>query len=325
MKDFKSNLKLKNISQMASTDVFMSNEDKKLKNIIKKKKDKDKDKKSNRPINKRKNSENYAVVNNLSSKREKSDLNGNKNKNKNNLGNMKLKNKKINYAYTDEELQEMKFEEALFNDNRPFIRMYWSYLIEEHVIINNIFSDSYLDLRVIKFSFLFFSLIINFFLNSFFYTDDYISKSYHNDGVLDFVSSLPKAIYSFLVTIIISNLLKMLSNSKAILMEIIKEKLSKMEYLKRMESALKQLKVKLIIYFICLFTLGILFLYYITAFCAVYQNSQYYWLYGCLESFFLDMITPFIISLILSCFRYIGLVKHSNFFYSLASFLSNFI
>ena len=117
VKDLKSNLKLKNTSQMAPTDVFMSNDDKKLKNIIKKKKDKDMN--SNKPINKRKRQENYAIINNLSSKREKSDLNGNKN----NIGNMKLKNKKVSYAYTDEELQEMKFEEALFNDNRPFIRI----------------------------------------------------------------------------------------------------------------------------------------------------------------------------------------------------------
>ena len=238
---------------------------------------------------------------------------------------MNLKNKKVNLAYTDEELQEMEFEEALYKDNRPFIRIYWSYLIEEHIIINNLFTDSYLNLRVIKLSLLFLDLIISFFLNSFFYTDNYISESYHNNGVLDFVSSLPKAIYSFLVTIIISNLLKMLSNNKKNLKEILKEKLNKIEFLKRMESALKQLKIKLIIYFTSLFILGILFLYYITAFCAVYQNSQYYWIYGCLESLFLDMVTPFIICIFLSCFRYIGLIKHYSFFYSLASFLSNFI
>jgi len=238
---------------------------------------------------------------------------------------MNLKNKKVNLAYTDEELQEMEFEEALYKDNRPFIRIYWSYLIEEHIIINNLFTDSYLNLRVIKLSLLFLDLIISFFLNSFFYTDNYISESYHNNGVLDFVSSLPKAIYSFLVTIIISNLLKMLSNNKKNLKEILKEKLNKIEFLKRMESALKQLKIKLIIYFTSLFILGILFLYYITAFCAVYQNSQYYWIYGCLESLFLDMVTPFIICIFLSCFRYIGLIKHYSFFYSLASFLSNIL
>jgi hypothetical protein len=183
LKDLQRNLKLGNISQMVSTEVLISNNDKQLKNIIKKKKGKDLS--SNRPINRRKKSSNNAMLNNLSIKREGSHLNENenKNKNKNYLGNMKLKNKKVSMAYTDEELQDMEFEEALHNDNRSFFRIYWSFLIKEHIIINNVFSDSYLDLRVIKISFLFFSLIISFFLNSIFYTDGYISKSYHNNGV----------------------------------------------------------------------------------------------------------------------------------------------
>jgi len=92
-----------------------------------------------------------------------------------------------------------------------------------------------------------------------------------------------------------------------------------------MELALKQLKIKLIIYFIFLSILGIFFLYYISAFCAVYQNSQNYWIYGCLESLFLDMLSPFIVCIFLSSFRYFGLIKHSSFFYSLASFLANIL
>ena len=316
-KSLRSVLKSKNASQMLSTDVLVSNNEQKLKNIIK-----NKNMNSSKQINKRKRSSNNAMLGYLDRRNQEDE---NKNKNKNNIGNMRLRNKRVSMAYTDEELQEMEFSEALYNDNRPFTRMYWSYLKEEHIIFNNIFLGSYLDLRVIKLSFLFFSIMISFFLNSFFYTDGYISEAYHNDGVLDFVSSLPKAIYSFFVTIIISNLLRMLSNNRKNLKEIIKEKLNKMEYLKRMESALKHLRIKLIIYFIILFILGIFFLYYITAFCAVYQNSQNYWIYGCLESLFLDVISPFIICIFLTCFRYFGLVKHSSFFYSLASFLANIL
>ena len=36
-----------------------------------------------------------------------------------------------------------------------------------------------------------------------------------NDGILDFFSGLPKAIYSFIATLITTNLLKMLSNSQS--------------------------------------------------------------------------------------------------------------
>ena len=290
-KTLKSVLKSRNISQMLSTDVLVPNNEQKLKNIIKNKKDKNMN--SNKQINKRKRSSNNTTAFAYLHRKKQEEGNENKNKNKNNIGNMRLRNKKVSMAYTDEELQGMEFVEALYNDNRPFIRMYWAYLKEEHIIFNNIFLASYLDLRVIKLSFLFFSIMISFFLNSFF------------------------------VTIIISNLLRMLSNNKKTLKGIIKEKLNKMKYLEKMESALKQLRIKLVIYFIFLFILGIFFLYYITAFCAVYQNSQYYWLYGCLESLFLDMLSPFITCIILTSFRYFGLIKHSSFFYSLASFLSN--
>ena len=252
------------------------------------------------------------------------DSNENKNNNiKNKLGNMKLKNKKVNLAYTDEEFLDMEFEQARHYDNRPFIRMYWSYLLEEHIILNTFFSDSYLDLRIIKLSFLIFSFKISFFLNAFFYTDEYISESYNNDGVLDFITSLPKAIYSGIVTIIVSNLLKLLSNSKKQFKDIIREKTIKKEYLEAMYSTLKKLRNKLIIYFICLFVFGIFFLYYVTSFCAVYQGSQYYWLYGCLESLVMDIITPFIFSLILTTLRFLGLYKHSKCLYSLSNFLMN--
>ena len=237
------------------------------------------------------------------------------------LGNMRLKYKKINYALTNEELNDLDFEEAFINDNRTFLRIFISYLLGEHIIFNTICTDAYLELRTIKLSFLIFGYEINFFLNSFFYTDQYISDTYHNDGVLDFFSSLPKSIYSFIVTLVISNLLRMLSNSKKQLNKIIKEREDKREYLKAMENELNKLKKKLVCYFIIVFILGIFFSYYVSAFCAVYQNSQTFWLYGCLESLAMDFITPFIICIVLSILRYIGLKKKSKCVYNSAKYL----
>ena len=164
-----------------------------------------------------------------------------------------------------------------------------------------------------------------FFLNAIFYTDEYISEVYHNNGVLDFFSSLPKSIYSFFVTIIVENLLKMLSSSKKELLKIIKERKNKKEYLELMEIELNKLRKKLIIYYIMVLILGLLFFYYISAFCAVYSNSQKFWFYGCLESLALDLSTPFLFSLILSTLRYLGLKKHTKCLYVSAGILGNII
>ena len=240
---------------------------------------------------------------------------------KNELGNMKLKFKKVNYSLTFEEINDLDFEQALAEDNRSFFRIFLSYILSEHIIMNTFCTDAYLELRAIKLSFLVFGYEISFFLNALFYTDEYISDTYHNDGVLDFFSSLPKSIYSFIVTLVISNLLKILSSSKRQLNKIIAERKDKKEYLEAVEKELKKFKKKIIWYFIIVFILTIFFSYYVAAFCAVYQNSQNFWLIGCLESSVLDFLTPFVICLILSSLRYIGLKKKSKCAYDSAKYL----
>jgi hypothetical protein len=119
----------KNQMQMLSTDLLFSNDGQKLKNSVKSQKDKNMN--SSKQINRRKRSSNNTILGYLNRRKKEVE---NDNKNKNNIGNMRLRNKKVNMAYTDEELQEMEFVEALYNDNRPFIRMYWAYLKEEHII-----------------------------------------------------------------------------------------------------------------------------------------------------------------------------------------------
>ena len=44
---------------------------------------------------------------------------------------------------------------------------------------------------------MFFTIALDFFLNALLYTDDYISKAYNNNGVLDFVSGLTKTLSSY--------------------------------------------------------------------------------------------------------------------------------
>ena len=140
----------------------------------------------------------------------------------------KVKSKKnqniIKMSNNDEDLQDMNYELAIIHDKRSFLRIYWSFLVDSQIILGTFCTDNYLNLLVIKLSFLVYTFQISFFLNAFFYTDEYISDAYHNDGILDFVSGLPKSIYSFVVTLITTNLLRMLSNSKSELMRIIREK-----------------------------------------------------------------------------------------------------
>ena len=226
---------------------------------------------------------------------------------------------------TDEDLQDMDFENAIFYDKRSYWRIYWSFLVDSQIILNTFFTGSHLNLFVIKISFLISTFQISFFLNAFFYTDEYISNAYHNDGVLDFVSGLPKSFYSFIATLIITNLLRMLSNSKNELKKLIKYKRNHPDYAYLINIKLRTLRKKLIVYFILVFVLELLFLYYVTAFCAVYRYSQKYWFLGILQSFGIDTSVSIIICIFLALFRFIAIKKKIKCVFIFGNLLSTFL
>ena len=223
------------------------------------------------------------------------------------------------------DLQDMDYEEAIFQDNRGYLKIYFGFIIDSQIIFGTFCTDNYLDLFVIKLSFLIFTFQISFFLNAFFYSDEYISDAYHNDGVLNFFSGLPKSIYSFIATLITTNLLRMLSSSKKELIFVIRERKKYENYLCIIKSKLSKLRAKLIIYFILVFLLELIFLYYVSVFCAVYKNSQKYWFFGFLESFGMDSLVSLIICIFLALFRYISIKKRIKYLYILANIISSFL
>ena len=134
-------------------------------------------------------------------------------------------NKNFHIKLLNLDVQEFDYEEAIIYDKRSYIKIYWGFFQESHIILDTIFNNNKFELFVIKLSFLVFNFQISFFLNAFFYSDEYISDAYHNNGVLDFISGLPKSIYSFVATLLITNILKNLSSSKNELMKIIRQNL----------------------------------------------------------------------------------------------------
>ena len=222
-------------------------------------------------------------------------------------------------------MQDLDYEEALIYDKRSYFKMYWEFLVDSQIILGTFCTDNHLDLFIIKLSFFICTFQISFFLNALFYSDEYISDAYHNDGVLDFFSGLPKSIYSLIATLITTNLLRMLSSSKGELIQVIKNKRNYNNYVNIINNKLSKLSKKLIIYFILIFLLGAFFLYYVVVFCSVYRNSQKYWFLGCLESFGMDSIIGLISCIFLSLLRYISIKKHLKCLFIFANILSTFL
>ena len=225
----------------------------------------------------------------------------------------------------DSDMQELDYEEAIILDKRSYLKMCWGYLIDSQIILGTFFINNNLDLFVIKLSFLVITFQTNFFLNALFYTDDYISDAYHNNGTLDFFSGLPKSIYSFIATLIITNILRMFSNSKNELMRVIRRNSSFNNYINIINIKLAKLRKKLIIYFILVFLFSSFFLYYVSVFCAVYKYSQKYWFLGCLESFGIDFLVALLGSFLIGLLRYISIKNHMKCLYIFANILNIFL
>ena len=242
---------------------------------------------------------------------------------KNNINNNEIE--KMKFLQNINDIQNLDYEEAIFYDDRGYLKMYWGFLIDTQIILGTFCTDNHLDLFVIKLSFFIFTFQISFFLNALFYTDEYISNAYHNDGVLDIISGLPKSIYSYIATLITTNLLRILSNSKSELMRLIKENIKYKAYKSLIHIKLSKLRKKLIIYFILVFLFTLFFLYYVAAFCAVYRNSQKYWFFGCLESFGMDSLVSIGICIFLALFRYISIKKHIKCCYIISNIISSFM
>ena len=111
------------------------------------------------------------------------------NSRKNINSSIKTKNNKfeiIKLAKNDSDIQDLDYEEAIIYDKRSYLRMYWGFLVDSQIILGTFCTDNHLYLFVVKLSFFICTFQISFFLKALFYTDDYISDAYHNDGVLDF-------------------------------------------------------------------------------------------------------------------------------------------
>ena len=79
-----------------------------------------------------------------------------------------MKKENNNLYQTDEDLQDLDYEEAIIYDKRTFLRIYWSFLVDSQIILGTFFTENYLNLFIIKFSFLICTFQISFFLNAFF-------------------------------------------------------------------------------------------------------------------------------------------------------------
>ena len=212
--------------------------------------------------------------------------------------------------YKEYELYTLSYKSSLKLDNNTFYEYYF-YLIKTKIPFFLAFYpiDDY-NLKIIKICLFFLIFDIYFAINTLFFNETTIHDIYKNKGKYDFLYFLPQIIYSFFISYFITSVIKYFSLSERNILEIKMEK-NKDNLNNKIEGVKRCIVFKYILFFIIGFVFLIFFWYYLSSFCAVYQNTQIYPLINTLIS--LSICTIFIVTFnLLPCIlRNISLKKNS--------------
>ena len=202
----------------------------------------------------------------------------------------------------DEEMNNLKYEEALLIDKRSYFGYYYSLLKKKHLILFIFLPSNDYNLIPIKFVLFLISFSMFLTVNAFFFTDDTMNKIYEDNGIFNFIFHLPQIIYSSVVSTVIDMILKKLSLSEDQILNLKKEK-DVQKVKEKAKKIQKCLKIRFILFLLLTTILMLFFWYFISCFCAVYTNTQMILLKDTFVSFGLSMAYPFVINLFPGFFR----------------------
>ena len=212
-------------------------------------------------------------------------------------------------------------------DNRPFSQIYWFILKRNQLILFTFFSWNDYNLYYIKLARFIFLVCTDMAMNVFFFSDDSMHKIYLNYGKYNFIQQIPQIIYSTAISQLLELFLSYLCmTDKHIyqIKELGKNRINKEKILE----VLKCMKIKLIIFHIFIFIFFVFYWYLISAFCAVYENTQIIFLKDSASSFLTGLLYPFILYIFPAFLRIIALKdkkeKKSKCIYKLSDIIPIF-
>ena len=272
----------------------------------------------------------------------------NKSEEKKNIFNFRIIhiNLKKRNEYKPEEskqiLNNYTFEEAIKHDYRSICLIYYIILLSKQPIFHAFLFKSPLEIFPLRLILLIFIYSSDLALNAFFYLDDKISEKYQYTQsffLFAFSNNITVIILSILVGFLFMTLFTNLSNSSNDIRNLFREEEEKLmkdkkykvsderkkEILLEIEKILKKFKIKIIILIIIEFSLMLFFWYYVTAFCHVYNKTQYSWLFDSFLSILSRTVFDFSIPLGLAKLYRIGVQSNIKCIYQIVLFLYAFV
>ena len=186
-------------------------------------------------------------------------------------------------------------------DIKSFLKVYWSLLRKKHLIIFTFLVKNDNNLIYIKLERFIFLVCSEMALNVFFYADETMHKTFLDYGKYNFLQQIPQIIYSTLVSSLIDILVCFFGLTEEQFDKIKKLKHNSIE---EKNKIIKNIKLKIIIFFVFTFLMFSFFWYTIACFCSVYENTQIAFIKDSISSFGLGLIYPFFIYFALAVYKF---------------------
>ena len=191
------------------------------------------------------------------------------------------------------EFNNLEYEQACEYDKRSFCRTYYSVLKREELVFFTFLSCNDYNLLYVKIARFLVLACTNMTMTALFFVHKTMYKKQDIEENWSFVQKLPQLLFVLIANHIIEVYLCYLSMTDSAYYEI-KELSKKPDNSKKIINIIDCMKTKLIIFFISTFILFLAYWYFISAFCAVYKNTQYIFVRDSSISFATSLLDPFV-------------------------------
>ena len=194
-----------------------------------------------------------------------------------------------------QEINQYLYEYAIKFDDRSFCEYYISLIQTKHALIFSFYYNNDYNSKIMKIDLFFVNFIINYTISALFFTDKTIHQIYEDKGKYKILYQLPQIIYSTIISSILNTILKLFALSENSILDFKKNKdkdNDKKTIKKLKQKLINKLNIKFILYFIISSIILILFWYYLSLFCSIYENTQIFLIKDTLISFGLSLLYP---------------------------------
>ena len=232
------------------------------------------------------------------------------NKNSKNRTNVTINNDKY-ISFNDQELDNLTYEEAIKYDKRTYLQYYCSLIKRKQLLLFSFFPNNDYNLRILKISLLLVSFPLYLTINGIFFNDNIIHKLYEDKGKNNFIFRIPQILYTSVIGYIITTLLRLLALSEGNILTLKKEQ-NYISFNLKSNRTKKIIIIKFSVFYILSIIVISFFWFYISCFCAVYENTQLILIIDSLISFSASLIYPFGLNFIPGIFRISSLRSSNN-------------